>query len=360
MDARSDPASTLTPLCGLCLRTRRFYRVSFRNMERKAVKGLLSPVRSAGTRIHAWLPTTVDRRVRVIAWLSLLAQIGIVGTGGAVRLTGSGLGCPTWPRCTADSFVNTPEMGIHGVIEFGNRLLTFVLAIIAILAFLYVLRLRRDRPELFRLTLVIGAGIPAQAVLGGITVHTGLNPYVVGAHFVVSIVLIVLSTVLVYRVYFGPSSRVPMVPAWFANTAIVAAMFVAITIVVGILTTGSGPHAGDAGTPRNGLDPSVLQHFHSYPGYVTLGLTLVLLVGSARLRLGLTQRLVGALLAVELVQIGVGVAQARAGLPEILVGIHMVLACVLVAAMTAVVLSLSQTLSPVVEHSPTEHERSRL
>ena len=78
-----------------------------------------------------WLPSVVDRRVRIAAWASLVSQVLIIGTGGAVRLTGSGLGCPTWPRCTEDSFVSTPEMGFHGLIEFGNRLLTFVLIIIA-------------------------------------------------------------------------------------------------------------------------------------------------------------------------------------------------------------------------------------
>jgi cytochrome c oxidase assembly protein subunit 15 len=156
------------------------------------------------SRAWAWLPTTVDSRVRFIAWASLVCQVLLIGTGGAVRLTGSGLGCPTWPRCTDDSFVSTPEMGVHGVIEFGNRLLTFVLTLVVILAFLAVLRIRKVRPELFRITLVQGLSIPFQAVLGGITVLTGLNPYIVGAHFVVSVVLVALTTVLVYRVLHGP------------------------------------------------------------------------------------------------------------------------------------------------------------
>ena len=100
-------------------------------------------VSSAVATVMGWFPTTVTRRVRVFAWLSLISQILIVGTGGAVRLTGSGLGCPTWPRCTEDSFVASPEMGIHGIVEFGNRLLTFLLIIIAIGAFLMVVRMRR-------------------------------------------------------------------------------------------------------------------------------------------------------------------------------------------------------------------------
>jgi cytochrome c oxidase assembly protein subunit 15 len=133
------------------------------------------------TRAWSWLPTTVDRRVRFIAWASFVCQVLLIGTGGAVRLTGSGLGCPTWPRCTADSFVSTPEMGVHGVIEFGNRLLTFVLTLVVILAFLFVLRMRAVRRDFFWLTLVQGLSIPFQAVLGGITVLTGLNPSIVGA-----------------------------------------------------------------------------------------------------------------------------------------------------------------------------------
>src|SRR3989337_2121696 len=104
--------------------------------ERESVKGLVALVRSIAATIEAWLPSTIDRRVKAIAWLSLAFQIVIVGTGGAVRLTGSGLGCPTWPRGTADSFVVTPEQGIHAVIEFGNRLMTFVLVVVALLAFL--------------------------------------------------------------------------------------------------------------------------------------------------------------------------------------------------------------------------------
>lgn len=123
-------------------------------------------------RIYGWLPGHVDSRVRVVAWVYLAAQILLVGTGGLVRLTQSGLGCPTWPQCTADSLVNTPEMGIHGIIEFGNRLLGVALGLLAIAAFILVLRLRRSRPDLFWLTLLAGLGIPLQGLIGGITVWT--------------------------------------------------------------------------------------------------------------------------------------------------------------------------------------------
>ncbi|WP_277960240.1 COX15/CtaA family protein [Frigoribacterium faeni] len=296
------------------------------------------------TRAWSWLPTTVDRRVRFVAWASFVCQVLLIGTGGAVRLTGSGLGCPTWPRCTADSFVSTPEMGIHGVIEFGNRLLTFVLTLVVILAFLFVLRMRKVRRDFFWLTLIQGLSIPFQAVLGGITVLTGLNPYIVGAHFVVSIALVALTTTLLWRVYRGPRGHHAATPRGYARLVHVTAAVVGVTVIVGVLTTGSGPHAGDAATPRNGLDPAIMDHVHSWPAYATLALTLAVLAWTVQA--GLPRRFPVALLGVELVQIAVGITQARSGLPPLLVGSHMVLAALLVAATTAVVLSLRNDQAP--------------
>jgi len=297
---------------------------------------------SLWSRLTSRLPNTIDARVRFSAWASLAVQLLLIGTGGAVRLTGSGLGCPTWPECVPGSLTNTPEMGIHGLIEFANRALTGVVVVIAILAFLAVIRMRAQRRDLFVLTLLQGLSIPLQAVIGGITVLTGLNSYIVGLHFVVSIVLVALTATLVFRVYYGPRGTRVAMPVWYTALTHAASLLVAVTVVVGILTTGSGPHAGDIDTPRNGLDSELLQHLHSWPAYATLGATVLLVLGaytlgsaSARLR-----RFVTILFAVELVQIVVGITQARLGLPELLVGIHMVLAGALVGAMTAVVLSL--------------------
>jgi len=294
-----------------------------------------------------WLPSGIDRRVRVFAWLSLVAQTLLIGTGGAVRLTGSGLGCPTWPRCTTDSFVNTQEMGIHGIIEFGNRMLTFVLVIVAVGMFLSILRFRAQRRDLFVLALLQGLSIPLQAVIGGITVLTGLNPYIVGTHFVISIVLVALTTVLVYRVYRGPRGFAKFAPAWFTAVTHFSTLLVAITVLLGILTTGSGPHAGDATTPRNGMNSEVLQHLHSWPAYALVGTTLFLVIAAftGGDRFVPVRRWLLALLAVEAVQVAVGITQARLGLPELLVGIHMVLAALLVSAMTATVLSLRTSTS---------------
>ena len=303
-------------------------------------------------RLWQWLPATVDRRVIVAAWATLVVQIGIVGTGGLVRLTGSGLGCPTWPRCTPDSLVNTPEMGIHGVIEFGNRLLTFVLVVVAIVTFLFVVRMRRERRDLFWLALVIGLYVPVQAIIGGITVLTNLNPYVVGLHFFASVVLVALSAVLVARVYAVPGPRVRAVPRWYAALSHATSALVLVTVVVGVLVTGSGPHAGDGGAARNGLNPEFMQHVHSWPAYALLAATLVLVIGARGTPAALRLRLwTGLLLAVELAQVGVGLWQARTGLPIVLANIHMVLAVLLVAAMTAVVMHLTQP-AGIVQEDP--------
>ena len=139
---------------------------------------------------------------------SLVANIGIVVTGGVVRLTSSGMGCPTWPRCTEDSYVSHPELGIHGAIEFGNRLLTFVLVAVALLTFVAAAALPRraqgKRRDLRWLAAGLALGIPAQAVIGGISVWTHLNPFVVALHFLVSMVLIALSVWLIRKVWSIP------------------------------------------------------------------------------------------------------------------------------------------------------------
>jgi cytochrome c oxidase assembly protein subunit 15 len=311
-------------------------------------------------RLWSWLPTSVTRPVRVLAWLSLLLQIVLVGTGGAVRLTASGLGCPTWPQCEPGSFVTTPELGIHGIIEFSNRMLTIVLSIVVVLVFLAVLRIRHERRDLFVLTLVQGLSIPFQAVLGGITVLSGLNPYVVGSHFLVSVLLVILTTILVYRAYHGRRGPDRLTPRWYTWLSILAAVFVGITVVLGVLTTGSGPHAGDnsdakALAPRNGLNPALLQQIHSYPAYITFGLTLALVIAvyivgtvtGRRKRLRRVRFSAVGLLGVELVQIIVGITQAKEGLPVALVNIHLVLAVILVSAMTALLLSQRGQVSEV-------------
>jgi cytochrome c oxidase assembly protein subunit 15 len=177
-----------------------------------------------------------------------------------------------------------------------------------------------------------------QGFVGGISVRVRLDPSVVGLHFLTSVVLVALATVLVFRVYRGRGALT--VPSWYAGIVHLTSAAVAVTVVVGVLTTGSGPHAGDDAASRNGLDPELLQHVHSWPAYVTTGLTLVLVAVALLRRLATVRPFVITMLAVEIVQVVVGLTQARTGLPPLLVGIHMVLACLLVAAMTATVLSL--------------------
>lgn len=289
--------------------------------------------------IYQWLPNAIDARIRVFAWLSLVTEIVIVGTGGAVRLTGSGLGCPTWPNCVAGSLVPTPEMGLHGVIEFANRLMTGLIGIIALITVVLLWRLRKERKDLFVLAVVLVGGVLAQAIVGGVTVLTGLNPLIVGFHFVVSLIMVCIATVLVYRVYLAPGPRSLVVPVGFAGLAHATSFFVALTVMMGVLTTASGPHSGDVNAGRTGFNAELLEHLHAWPGYVTLALTIVLLAASVRGKLPV-RSWVAALLVIELIQIMVGLLQANLGLPPVLVGLHMVLACVLAAAMTTVVLNL--------------------
>jgi cytochrome c oxidase assembly protein subunit 15 len=254
-------------------------------------------------------------------------------------------------------------MGIHGIIEFGNRLLTFLLVIIAIGMFLMVVRQRAKRPELLRLAVILGLGIPAQAVIGGITVLTDLNPYVVGLHYLLSAVLVGLAAWLLYRVRVGPGSGVRQAPRGYRGLTIAALSTLGVSITIGILVTGSGPHAGDGGAARNNLNSEFLQHLHSWPSYLTAALTLAglvwtLAVGVPAVSVRARRAVIGAV-ALTIAQIGVGLYQARNGLPEIFVGIHMVLAAVLVAVYVTWLLSTAADSLPKqasrrdrAEHSP--------
>ncbi len=276
-------------------------------------------------------------RVPFYVWASLVSQILIVVTGGIVRLTGSGLGCPTWPKCTEDSLTTVPEMGIHGVIEFANRLLTFVLALIALLTFLTILALGKElRKGLVIPAFFLGLGIPAQAILGGFTVLTQLNPWFVGAHFVLSGIMISIAALLVFRAL--PPKHVPVSSAIW-RTANPIAIVGAVTVLIGVLVTGAGPHSGDANSVRNGLDLEIWQHLHSYPGYLLLLLTLIQLgLLSKRDKAGLERsyqlKVSAWLVAATIAQALIGVIQARLGVPAGLVALHMLGASVICALLT--------------------------
>lgn len=274
------------------------------------------------------LPSSVtSRAVVVVTWLNLIAQIGIVGTGGLVRLTASGLGCPTWPNCTEDSLITTPEMGIHGVIEFGNRLLTFVLLAVCVAQLVVLWTLRRTRRTDWRIAVGLVAGIPVQAVIGGISVWMQLNPYVVGLHFVASAVMVALAALLLFRI--RTSGELPRVRAVSTLSWAIAAM-TSVVLLIGVLTTGSGPHAGDADAPRNGLNPELLQHLHAWPAYLT-----VALIATAWWRAhGVERRAWFVVLAGFGAQIVLGIWQSRTGLPIELVAIHLVMSMVVVSLVT--------------------------
>jgi heme a synthase len=361
-----------------------------------------STTRTAPLRSAPW-----SRALTVFAWLSFLSETIIIGTGGAVRLTGSGLGCSDWPLCTPDSLVPILEVqGVHGIIEFGNRLMTGVVGIIALAVVLLVLHLFSGKRGLIRalwfavggivgavltyfvatllygvaaagpallafpfatgvlllaiiaaavssvrttparrdlvaLAWIVLAGVVAQALVGGITVLTGLNPFIVGFHYTSSLLLVCVTAAFLVCLKTTPGPRERAVPAWFAIVTHVTGLALAVTIVFGVLTTGSGPHSGDADVLRHGFDATVLAHVHSWPGYILAALVLFLTVAAWVLHLEPRRWLLVLVIAI-LVQVGVGVWQAREGLPPLLVGIHMVLASLSAAAYTVVVLHLKR------------------
>jgi heme a synthase len=272
--------------------------------------------------------------VRRWGWASVVANIGIVVTGGLVRLTGSGLGCPTWPQCTDASYVPHSALGIHGAIEFGNRMLGFVVAVIAIGTWLAVMRYRPVRKDLRRLATAAALGIPLQAVIGGISVLTGLNPWIVSAHFLVSPVIITLTVSMMRRSRTSPYPHTPPVVRALA-TACVAAVW--LTVALGTLVTGAGPHSGDPDTGRNGFDETLISQLHADVVFGLLGISVALVIATRVTATSRTLRKLAAwLLAMEMLQGAVGFTQYFTGLPWGLVLVHMLFAGVLIALVTAV------------------------
>lgn len=257
--------------------------------------------------------------------LVVFSQAAIVVTGALVRLTGSGLGCPTWPQCAADSFVPVESQveGFHKWIEFGNRLLTFVVFAIAILSFAYLLYQRRKRRSLPKNVLKLAAipvfGTIAQAILGGITVLTDLNPYTVAAHFLLSIVII----------YFSVLNRIiaefPASIYKSANQNILARLLLlvgSIVIFLGVITTGSGPHAGDEVAQRFSIDTQIVAWLHADMVWLFTGLIIASYFVNRNLWLY-------KLTITVLLQMVVGYSQWFTDLPWALVAIHVALAVTL-------------------------------
>jgi cytochrome c oxidase assembly protein subunit 15 len=276
-----------------------------------------------------------SRWLRRLGWATLVANMGIVLTGGAVRLTGSGLGCPTWPRCHGSSFTPHGALDAHSAIEFGNRTLTFLLTAIAIATFVSAWQSRRS--ELRRLALLLALSVPVQAVLGGITVLTDLNPWVVAFHLLFSMAIISLAVLYLWRIDHPVST--PAESPWLNTLAWATYAAGWLVLALGTVVTGSGPHAGDASAPRNGLDPLQLSQAHADAVFLFVGLSLGLLL--ALRGFGAPAPVVRAaivLVVVELSQGLIGFVQYFTDLPIVLVEFHLLGATLVAATLTWVLL----------------------
>ncbi len=273
-------------------------------------------------------PSVVSR----VAFVNAVANGLIVVTGGAVRLTGSGLGCPTWPKCTGQSLVPTPALAGHGLIEFGNRLITFVLAAAAIATVVAVFR--SPRRDLRRWAVASALGIPAQALLGGVTVLTGLNPWTVAAHFLVSSGLVAVATILWLRSR-EPGVGEPVVRRPISLLVTGIAVVTGLVLALGTVVTGSGPHSGAPNARRTGFDPAAVSQMHADVVFLLVGLTAALMLALyATDSPGRVRRAARDLLLVELAQGVIGYVQYFSHLPITVVLLHM-LGAVLITAFAA-------------------------
>ncbi|RDG35583.1 COX15/CtaA family protein, partial [Streptomyces corynorhini] len=274
-----------------------------------------------------WTPS--PRVLRRAALTAVVMSVLIVVTGGAVRLTGSGLGCDTWPKCTDDSLIATPEQGLHGAIEFGNRMLTYVLCAAVGWAIIAARSVKPRRPGLTRLAwsqfwLVMGNG-----VIGGITVLTDLNPWTVAGHFLLASALLTVTTLTWLRTHEGDGAPRPRVPRPVRKLAWALVISSVILIAAGTTVTGSGRHAGDSSdVPRMPFDYVTAAHVHAVFAWVVCALAvamwLVLRVVDAPAD---TRARARDLLLVLLAQGAVGYVQFFTDTPEVLVGVHMLGSC---------------------------------
>jgi len=252
--------------------------------------------------------------------LLLFLQSALVVTGGAVRLTGSGLGCPTWPECTEGSYTpvaHQAEPQLNVWIEFGNRLLTFVLVIASVAVVIAVIR--SNRKDLRGLAMGQFLGIFGQGILGGITVLTDLNPIPVAGHLLLSIILIAGAASLYSRRY--ESAIFVKASPLTSKLALAHIAISFLVIVLGTIVTGSGPHAGDAQAKRFGFDIRTVAWMHADAVIFLLGLTLAFYVAmgtSVR-----TKKAIKMFTVIALAQGAIGYIQYFTGIPEILVAAHL-------------------------------------
>jgi len=266
---------------------------------------------------------TASRSARALSPLTLallISQAALVVTGGAVRLTGSGLGCPTWPECTAGSYVpvkNQAEGTVHSWIEFTNRLLTFVLVLVALATLVAVLK--AGRKDLRLLALGQFLGIFGQGVLGGITVLTHLNPISVASHFLLSIVLIAAATSLYSR------RKSPAEATSVAGTLNIYSrshvFLTAAVVVLGTVVTGAGPHAGDINAPRLHIKIQEAATFHGVAVLALIAFTIIFYFN--HLTSPLTKKRLQIFLVIALSQGLIGYVQYLQGVPQLLVATHL-------------------------------------
>jgi cytochrome c oxidase assembly protein subunit 15 len=279
--------------------------------------------------------------LRAWAVASLVLNMVIIVTGAVVRLTSSGLGCPTWPQCSGSSYVPRPELGVHGVIEFTNRMLTFVLVALAIGTAITAFRVKATAAgaamkPIRTLAIIVALGIPLQGVVGGVTVLTQLNPWIVSVHMLLSVAIIGLCVVMAHRTYDVAALEVSqlvkrLILGIVATTGLV--------IILGTVVTGAGPHAGDGAVQRNGISPDLAAHVHAAAVWLLLILTVVAFIITR-------SRLVATLFAVQLLQGVIGYAQYFTGLPIVGVAFHMAGLAILAAATVHVFWRMRDVVSP--------------
>lgn len=299
---------------------------------------------AAPTSRFAALVGRVDRLrhwTRAILVANLVGQIGIIGTGGAVRLTGSGLGCSSWPNCEPGQF--TPQFheatSLHPYIEFGNRTLTGVLAVIGVLVAVAVCTDLKRSFAYRLLGLVPIVGVVAQAVIGGVVVLLHLHPGWVSLHFGVSGALVAASLYVLHRSGEGDSTPTLVVGPRVRALAWTLAALTAVVVVLGVLTTGAGPHSGDAEVGyRIAVDPALLTAWHAAAVWTFLAVLVAYLV-SVRGGPAPVRRAALILLGIALAQGLIGYVQYFTDLPELLVGLHMIGAAVLIAGTARVILT---------------------
>lgn len=289
-----------------------------------------------------WTPA--PRTVQRAAFAALVMAIVIVVTGGAVRLTSSGLGCPTWPKCTDASLTATPAMGFHGAVEFGNRLLTYVLCAAVGWAIVAARSAQPRRRSLTRLGWAQFWLVMGNAVLGGIVVLVGLNPYTVACHFLLTSALLAVAAVMWQRSREGDEPARPLVGRSVVRLVWVLVVATALLVAVGTVVTGAGPHAGDSSeVPRMHVDWETVSKVHAALAWLVVALTLVLwfVLKAIDAPVGPLRR-TRMLVLVLLAQGVVGYVQYFTDLPEALVAVHMLGSALVWVGVLRVLLSMRE------------------